>query len=210
MRLFFKNSSEMLIVKYGSFCYFCTKRIGKAFFTPLFFTQKTSEIHTTNKLKKMKQTILILIFTLTTISYCNAQKIEMEKVFGGYKYSQNGNQMTMKDLVKTMEANQQAFDFIKKAQSNNTLASIFGGAGGFLVGWPIVTTIAEGDANWTLAGIGAGLIAIGIPFSTKANKNTKQAVQLYNSSLNATSFYEFKPVFKLIANGNGLGLSMNF
>jgi len=79
----------------------------------------------------MKQTILILIFTLTTISYCNAQKIEMEKVFGGYKYSQNGNQMTMKDLVKTMEANQQAFDFIKKAQSNNTLASIFGGAGGF-------------------------------------------------------------------------------
>jgi hypothetical protein len=34
-----------------------------------------------------------------------------------------------------------------------------------------------------------------------ANKNVKQAVELYNSSLKSTSFYEFKPEFKVIANG---------
>ncbi|NKI25250.1 hypothetical protein HCG49_01580 [Arenibacter sp. 6A1] len=158
----------------------------------------------------MKKTILTLIFALVTITFCNAQKIEIEKVFGGYKYSQNENQMTMKDLVKTIASNQQAFDLIKKAQSNNTLASIIGFAGGGLIGWPIGTAIGGGDANWTLAGIGAGLVAIGIPISSSANKKAKQAVELYNSSLNSTSFYEFKPEFKVIADGNGLGISMNF
>jgi outer membrane lipoprotein SlyB len=158
----------------------------------------------------MRKTILTLIFALATITFCNAQKIEMEKVFGGYTYTQNGNQMTMKDLVKTMESNKQAFDLIKKAQSNNTLASIIGFAGGGLIGWPIGTAVGGGDANWTLAGIGAGLVAIGIPISSSVNKKAKQAVELYNSSLNSTSFYEFKPEFKILANGNGIGLSINF
>jgi hypothetical protein len=37
----------------------------------------------------------------------------------------------------------------------------------------------------------------------------KKGINLYNSSLNSTSSY-FKPEFKIIANGNGIGLSMNF
>ena len=158
----------------------------------------------------MRNTILTLTFAFATITFCNAQNIEMEKVFGGYKYTQNGNQMTMKDLVKTMESNKQAFDLIKKAQSNTTLASIIGFAGGGLIGWPIGTAAGGGDANWTLAGIGAGLIAIGIPISSSANKKAKQAVEIYNSSLNTVSFHEFKPEFTVIANGNGFGLSIKF
>ncbi|UOY06834.1 hypothetical protein L0P88_23315 [Muricauda sp. SCSIO 64092] len=134
----------------------------------------------------------------------------MEKVFGGYKYTQNGKQMTMGDLVDAMESYQQSYELVKKAQSNNTLASIIGFAGGGLIGWPIGAAIGGGDANWTLAGIGAGLVAIGIPISSSANKKAKQAVELYNSSLNSTSFYEFKPEFKIMVNGNGIGFSMNF
>lgn len=158
----------------------------------------------------MNKTVLTLTMVFVAMTYSNAQKIEMEKVFGGYKYTQNGNLMSMNDLVKTMESNQQAYDFIKKAQSNNTMATIFGGAGGFLVGWPVGTSIGGGDANWTLAGIGAGLIAIGIPFSASTNKNIKLAVELYNSSLNPTSFNQFKPELNVIADVNGVGLSINF
>lgn len=158
----------------------------------------------------MKKTILTLTFASATLTFCNAQKIETEKVFGGYKYTQNGKQMTMGDLVDAMESYQQAYELVKKAQSNNTLASIIGFAGGGLIGWPIGAAIGGGDANWTLAGIGAGLVAIGIPISSSANKKAKQAVELYNSSLNSTSFYEFKPEFKIMANGNGIGFSMNF
>ena len=158
----------------------------------------------------MKKTILTLIFALAIMTFCNAQKIEMEKMFGGYKYTQNGKRMTMGDLVNTMESNANALEFIKKARTNNTFASILGGAGGALVGFPIGQSLGGGDANWTLAGIGAGLIIVAIPISSSANKKAKQAVEFYNSSLNPSSYYEFKPEFKIIANGSGIGLTMNF
>lgn len=158
----------------------------------------------------MKKTILILTFLFAVMTLCVGQQIEMKKVFGGYKFTQNGKKLTMGNLVKTMETNQQAFELVKKAQSNNTLASIIGFAGGGLIGWPIGTAVGGGDANWTLAGIGAGLIAVGIPISSSANKKVKQAVELYNSSLNSTAYYKFKPEVEIIANGNGVGLTMSF
>jgi len=158
----------------------------------------------------MRKTILTLTFAFVAMTLCVAQQIEMKKVFGGYKFMQNGENLTMSNLVKTMESNQKAFELIKKAQSNNTIASIIGFAGGGLIGWPIGAAVGGGDANWTLAGIGAGLIAVGIPISSSANRKAKQAVELYNSSLNSTSFYEFKPEFKVITNTNGIGFSMSF
>jgi len=158
----------------------------------------------------MKKIILSLIIALTTITICSGQKIEMEKVFGGYKITQNGNQMTMKSLVKTMESNQEAFDLIKKAKSSNTIASILAFSGGGLIGWPLGTALGGGKANWALAGIGAGLVAITIPISSGINKKLKQSVELYNSSLNSTSFNNFKPQFEIIGNKNGVGLLMNF
>ena len=158
----------------------------------------------------MKKTSLTLLLALVTLCFCHAQKIEMKKVFGGYQFTQDGNPMTIKNLVKTMESNQQAFELIKKAQSNTTLASILGFAGGGLIGWPIGTAIGGGDPEWALAGVGAGLIAVAIPISSSANKKAKQAVELYNSSLGTTSYHDFKHEFKVIANGNGFGLAMTF
>ncbi|MBU2950974.1 hypothetical protein KO493_09710 [Tamlana agarivorans] len=134
----------------------------------------------------------------------------MTKVFGGYIYLQNGNHMTLKDLEKKLASNQQTFDLIKTARLNNTIASIFEIAGGGLIGAPIGTTIAGGDANWALAGIGVGLIAIAIPIKLSSNKKANQAIELYNSSLNLTPFNKLKPELKLMANRNGLGLSINY
>ncbi|WP_111310072.1 hypothetical protein [Confluentibacter sediminis] len=102
---------------------------------------------------------------------------EVKKVFGGYKYSQNGENLRMGELVKIMEPNPQAFELIKKAQSNNTITYILVITSGGLIGWQTGTNSAGGDANWTLAGIGAGLIAIGIPISLSVDKKKKQAVE---------------------------------
>jgi len=154
----------------------------------------------------MKKTLLTLILTFSMIAVCNAQKIETKKVFGGYQYTLNGKKMSMRDLVEVMNSNSEALRYIQKAKSNNIMASILGGAGGALIGFPIGTAIGGGDPNWTLAGIGAGLIAIGIPVSSSANKNTQKAIDLYNSS-SSTSFH---PEFKIIGNGDGIGFAVNF
>lgn len=158
----------------------------------------------------MNKAILSLIFALATLTFCNAQRIEIKKSFGGYIYSQNGARMTMGDMVDAMESNAAALRLIKKARANNATASVIGFVGGGLIGWPIGTALAGGESNWNLAAYGAGLVVVTIAISTRSNRQAKKAVELYNASLETSSLYEFKPQFSFIANGNGLGFSMSF
>lgn len=158
----------------------------------------------------MRSTILSLAFIISSFSFINAQKIDVEKVFGGFKYTQNEELISIGDLVTIMENNTEALELIKKGRTNRSFAGVLGFAGGALIGWPIGTSIGGGDANWTLAGIGAGLVAVSIPVSSKSNKKINQAVELYNAALNGTSYSNFNPEFNVIANTNGVGFSMNF
>ncbi len=113
-------------------------------------------------------------------------------------------------MVKTMESYAQAYELVKKARTNNTLATVLGGAGGAFVGFPLGQAMGGGDANWTLAGIGLGLVAVSIPLSSGTNKNLQQAVELYNASLSAPSSYHFNPKFELTAVENIIGIVMIF
>ncbi|MGB5417583.1 hypothetical protein [Algibacter sp.] len=158
----------------------------------------------------MKNYILILVIALSIAPFCNAQKIETEKVFGGYKYTHNDKLISIGDLASIMESNTDAFELIKKGRTNRSFSAVLGFVGGGLVGWTLGNSLGGGEANWTMAGIGAGLIAIAIPISSSSNKKINQAVELYNASFNATSSNTFKPEFKIIANDSGFGLSMNF
>lgn len=158
----------------------------------------------------MRNTILTLALILTSVSFCYAQKIESEKVFGGYKYIQNGKNLTLKEMVQLMENNQPAFELIKKAKSNQSTANVLAAIGGGLIGWPIGTAIGGGDANWTLAGIGAGIVAIALPISSGAAKKANQAVDIYNASLTSTTYQKWNPEINFIANANGFGFSLRY
>lgn len=158
----------------------------------------------------MNKKILTLIISIITLTICHAQKIEMEKVFGGYKYTQNGDNLSLSELTKTVKANTKSFQLIKKAKTKAVFGMILGGIGGGLTGYPIGTAIGGGEPNWTLAAIGAGCLAIALPLGNSADKNIKQSVELYNSSLNPSTFNNAKTEFKIIGNTNGIGLAMNF
>ena len=158
----------------------------------------------------MRKALLTLTIIIASITISNAQKISTEKTFGGLKFTQNGKNLTMNELVSTMKSSPNSYKLIKSAKSNNLLAQVIGGVGGGLIGFPIGTAIGGGKPNWTLAGIGAGLVGISIPISSNVKKKAKKAVEIYNSSLNSTTSTNFIPNFKVIANSNGVGLSMNF
>lgn len=157
----------------------------------------------------MKHAILILTLAFFGASFCNAQEIETKKVFGGYLYSQNGEKLTMDEMVKTIESHPEALALMKKAKSQYLIASILGATSGVLIGLPIGSAIAGGDPNWVLAGIGAGVFAVGLPISSGVNKKSRRAVELYNSSLDS-SYNQLEPEFNFVANENGIGLSINF
>ena len=158
----------------------------------------------------MKNITLILSVVLTIINTSNAQTIDMKEILFGYKFIQNGKRLSMAETATKMETNSAAFKIMKSAKSNKTIAVIIGGLAGGFIGHPLGRIIAGEDPNLAFVGIGIGLVAIGIPIYFNVYKNAKRAVDLYNSSLDTTSYYNFKPDFKIIANGNGIGLTMNF
>lgn len=156
----------------------------------------------------MKKIITITLF-IASLSLSNAQQIEYEKVFGGYIFTQNENTLSLGDLSKIVEDTPQAEDLIKKAKTTTVFTTILSFAGGGLIGWPIGEAIGGGDPNWALAGIGAGLVAVAIPLSSSASKKAKEAVDLYNASLEKQT-NNFTPELNILASGSGLGLSLRF
>ncbi len=161
-------------------------------------------------MKKIVTFITLLTIACSfTYGQISTNSISMEKVFGGYQFYQDGKRLNMNQLVNTMKPNEQAYQQIKSAQSTYTLATIIGGAGGFMVGWPIGTALGGGEPNWTMAGIGAGLIVASIPITQSFNKKAKQAVDTYNGVLPTSSFWD-RSELKLAMTGNGVGLTLNF
>ncbi len=176
---------------------------------------KDPNIDTFNCKIGLKMKRIAIIITLLSVAYsftygqASTDSISMKKVFGGYQFYQGEQRLNMNQLVKTMTPNDQAYQQVKSAQSTYTLATVIGGVGGFMVGWPIGAALGGGEPNWTIAGIGAGLIVVSIPISQSFNKKVKQAVGTYNGGLQTSSFWD-KNELKLSLTGNGMGLTLNF
>ncbi len=153
--------------------------------------------------------IVLLSCLLTCFGQVSRDTITMKKVFGGYLFYQNDKKINMSQLVETMQPNEQAYKEIKKARSTYIISTIIGGAGGFMIGWPIGTALAGGDPEWIMAGIGAGLYVISIPITQKYNKQAKSAVGIYNGGfMNSTTIK--KPELKLGFHGSQIGLTFRF
>jgi len=158
----------------------------------------------------MKKLFLILLIGITTIGVSNAQHIDSEGVLGGYKFTQGGEKMRLRDLAETMKSNESAYRLIQHARSRNRVANVFGFVGGGLIGWPVGAYLGGGEPNWTLAGVGLAVVFVSISMSSTASKKAKRAVDIYNESLDETSFHHGKPHFNFIAGGNRVGFLMTF
>ena len=161
-------------------------------------------------MKKISLILTLLTICLSfTFGQTSSDSITMKKVFGGYQFYHADKRLNMSKLVKIMQPNEQAYKEIKAAQSTYTIAAIIGGAGGFMVGWPIGTALGGGEANWTMAGIGAGLIVVSIPISQKFNKQAKRSVDTFNGGLKTSSFWD-KNELRFSMTENGVGLTLRF
>lgn len=165
------------------------------------------------KTKSMKKYLLFFILIVLSISASYAQSasdsITAKKVFGGYQFIQDEHPLTVKQLMVSLENNQEAYQIIKSAKGAYDLSNILAGAGGFCIGYPLGTAMGGGEPNWTMAGIGAGLVLIAIPISISFNKRALKAVNIYNQDFRETSFWEDKEL-KLSLTGNGVGLKLIF
>lgn len=111
-------------------------------------------------------------------------------------------------LLNVVESNKEAYRQVKSARSLLTTSLFLSYAGGFMIGWPIGTLLGGGQPNWTFAAVGATLIVATIPIGKVFNKKMKRAVDIYNSELHRSSFWDKNDVsFSLTNNGMAMVLS---
>lgn len=158
----------------------------------------------------MKRTFFIFIF-LMSLSQLFAQNqsdsIEVRKNLGTI-FVQNGKNLSPRLLLELTQTNDEAYKEMKIAKRNFDAGTILGVTGGFMVGWPIGTALGGGKPNWAMAGIGAGLIAISIPFSVAYTRHAKNAVRIYNSGLKKLGLNKTEIRFGLTY--SGVGVRMTF
>lgn len=133
--------------------------------------------------------------------------IRIEKRLG-IVFIQDGKLLTPKQLLEITKINHAAYEEMRVAKTYRSAAMVLGYAGGFLIGWPLGTALGGGEPNWTLAGVGAGLILLAIPLSISYSKHAKEAVGIYNSVLGNTGLRKIK--FDLGLTYNGIGIKMTF
>lgn len=110
-------------------------------------------------------------------------------------------------MLELMEPNPMAYQAMKRAKTNYDVGCVFGFAGGFLVGWSLGSLISKGEIDWRIAGAGAGLIGLSIPFSIGQNRHTKKAVQLFNDAAKTSNTVIH---FNINCTANKLGIAANF
>ncbi len=133
----------------------------------------------------------------------------MTRNFFGTAYSQNGLDLSPRQMLEITENNSEAFKEMRIAKRNNDVAVVLATASGFLIGAPIGTALGGGDPNWMSAAIGAGLMVVSVPFTATFNRRAKNAVNHYNSGLKPESYHQ--PLKMNIGFAtNGIGLVLKF
>ena len=152
-----------------------------------------------------------LIFLIAVFAFIStsAQQIEVRKSFGEVQLYKDYVRLTMKDTKALMRDHEAAFKELQKANTNKVFSYILGIPGGALIGYPIGTAIGGGDPEWLLAGIGAGLVAVSIPFISGYNKRARNAVNLYNEAVTNTTS-SFQPDVRFNVRANGASLVITF
>ncbi|WP_212906183.1 hypothetical protein [Capnocytophaga stomatis] len=158
----------------------------------------------------MKRIIIVLLMAVASVSLSYSQQIEIKKTFGENRFYQDGKRLYMKDVIALMENNQEAWALMKQAKKNYDINMPIALAGGGLIGWNLGKLMVGGKPNWVSSGIGVVLTGISIKILSNTNKKSKQAVEIYNSSLIKDTSYQFQPEFKLITNERGVGLCVKF
>lgn len=161
-------------------------------------------------MRKLSIFVMLLIISLSSsFGQVEGDSITTEKKFGGYQFYQNEKELNMNNLLNTLRSNEEAYNLIKSAQTNNILAQILAGIGGYMIGYPVGTAIGGGDPNWTLAGIGAGVIVVAIPVIQRSNNQAKKAVDIYNEKYRTSSLLE-KTEIDFVFKGNSIGFILTF
>lgn len=135
----------------------------------------------------MKGSNLLLPILLFNIFNSHAHEVSTDTIYyhDGFSLSfyQHDQRLNLVQVLDIMEPVNKAYSEMRSAQNNYLVSKTFSTAGGLLVMWPLVQSIAGKQANWNYAIAGGGLFVVSMPFGIRYRKRAVSAVGQYNASL---------------------------
>ena len=119
----------------------------------------------------------------------------------------DGTKLAPAKVREIMSGNSEALKMYNSGRALGTTGMIFGGVGGFLVGFDLETRLGGGEGNGTLLAVGGVTLGAGLVLGLIGDANVKKSVTLYNSKLSSNST-PLQINFGLMQ--TGIGLSMRF
>lgn len=138
------------------------------------------------------------------------KEIEVYDSARGLVFSNNGYRLSKGEVKNLLKTNTEAYERFRGVDKTRAITSVMAGTGGFIVGYSLGMHISGKEPNWNLAGVGAGLCLLTVPFTIKYNKEVKAAVKLYNEGLETAWVKPNQKEYILSSATNGLGLLLSF
>lgn len=171
----------------------------------------------------MKKILFIAALSTTAIVYAQHDTIVLGTT--NREFFIKGDQKYRFSEYKKVFTNPEALAYMRKSNTNGTVAQVFGALGGAFMGYGLAqelffkkqTAYHNGVAyeikrrgGWGIAGIGLGMVGVSIPFAIGAGKNMKKAIRTQNDADAQSTAETPKTSYRLDVNGNGVGLTYNF
>lgn len=160
----------------------------------------------------MRVQLLVLSCFFASFSSFSQTPLTLEKdIWSGVAIHQNGKKISIKE-AKTIVSNSTIATKLSAAQTNRTVGAIVAYPSAFAFGYTLGQSFGKNDAvkpNWTIGGIGAVGMIIGIIIEGKGNKQIKESVETYNASIDKKTSY-FNPKFSFSSSGNNIGIAIRF
>ncbi len=170
-------------------------------------------------MKKLLSILLLSIFPLMVFAQ-QTDSLKLGK--SNREFFIKGDQKFRFSEYRKVFTNPEALGYMKKSNTNGTMAQVFGAIGGGLIGFGLVKEITKTKTvyyngvavkekqkgGWGLIGAGLGAIGIGIPFAISSGKNLKKAVDTQNQ--NPGTDERKTTSYRLDLSGNSIGLTYQF
>lgn len=154
--------------------------------------------------------VLVFLGIINSQAQNHSDKIEIEK---GFKY--HDIYLDRHEVKMLLKKDKQAYDLFKPSRFTHTMSFLLFSVGLGTAVAPLQAKIDNNDDTKpthtaTFVGVGLGLIVLGFPVRNKSYRQTKAAVELYNSRLSSNLHQRPKPEFLLGSTGKGLGMAIKF
>lgn len=132
---------------------------------------------------------LLLISNLILFSFLHAQttKLDYRNIRGWNLVYENNMAISMDRQFELMRPYPESFKYIESARDCKFYSKLTSFAAGGLIGWPLGKFLISGDFDWPYFAAGVGMCGISFSLKHRFKKQTKRAIDSYNSSVSTST-----------------------